>query len=164
VGAGTGRLTKFMALAYPKAKIVALDVSSPYLQKARQNLKDFPRVDFVQGLAESVPFQDESFDFVYSCFLFHELPLEIRKKVIAEGFRLLKPQGYFGLVDSIQAKEAAHFQWALAQFPVDFHEPFYKNYLNHDMGTLLKAGKFKNIHSERGFFSKAVLGRKVSSK
>jgi ubiquinone/menaquinone biosynthesis C-methylase UbiE len=31
-------------------------------------------VDFIQGLAEAVPFQDATFDFVYSCFLFVSFP------------------------------------------------------------------------------------------
>lgn len=161
LGAGTGRLTKFMALSYPKAKIIALDLSYPYLQKARENLKDFPRVDFMQGLAEDMSFQNESFDFVYSCFLFHELPLEIRKKVIAEAYRLLKPEGYFGFVDSIQKADAEHFGWALDRFPVEFHEPFFKNYVENDMAELLKAASFEIESAERGFFSKAVLARKA---
>lgn len=163
VAAGTGRLTKFMALAFPKAKIIATDVSSPYLQKARENLKNFSRVDFLQAMAEDVPFPEESFDVVYSCFLFHELPLDVRKRVIAESFRLLKPGGQFGMVDSIQTKDAEHYKWALDQFPVDFHEPFYKNYVSQDMGELLTAAKFEDVKKERGFFSKAMLAQKPAT-
>lgn len=164
LGAGTGRLTRFMALAYPKAKIIALEVSPPYLQKARKNLKNFPRVDFIQGVAEELPFQDKSFDFVYSCFLLHELPFEIRQKALSESYRVLKPQAYFGFVDSIQKKEAEHFDWALAQFPVDFHEPFYKNYVEKDMEELLSAALFKDIETNRGFFSKAMLAQKPAAR
>ena len=160
LGAGTGRLTKFMSLAFPKAKIIATDVSSPYLQKARENLKDFSRVDFLQAMAEEIPLPDGSFDVVYSCFLFHELPLEIRKRVLTESFRLLKAGGFFGFVDSIQKKDAEHFQWALARFPVDFHEPFYKNYIEHDMAELLTMAKYDSVQTERGFFSKAMLAEK----
>jgi ubiquinone/menaquinone biosynthesis C-methylase UbiE len=161
LGAGTGRLTKFMAMAYPKAKIVALDLSHPYLQKARENLKDFSRIDFIQGLAEELPFQKGSFDFVFSCFVFHELPLAIREQVIAEAHRVLKPHGYFGFVDSIQNKEAAHLGWALQQFPVDFHEPFYKNYVENDMAEMLERGKFKLSAEDKGFLSKSLLAQKI---
>lgn len=160
LGAGTGRLTKFMALTFPKAKIIALDASSPYLQKARKNLEEFPRVDFLQGLAEELPFQAESFDVVYSCFLFHELPLEVRKKVLREGHRVLKPGGFFGFVDSMQKKDAKDFEWALRRFPVDFHEPFFKNYIENDMETLLQHADFSAVASDLGFFSKAVLAKK----
>ncbi|MBO9665611.1 MAG: class I SAM-dependent methyltransferase, partial [Bdellovibrio sp.] len=100
VGAGTGRLTKFMKLAFPRARITALDLSEPYLKKAQENLKKFHRIDYVQGAGEALPFRDGQFDLVYSCFLFHELPPEIRKAVIQEGFRVLKEGGYYGMVDS----------------------------------------------------------------
>jgi ubiquinone/menaquinone biosynthesis C-methylase UbiE len=161
LGAGTGRLTKFMALTFPKAKIVALDASSPYLQKARKNLEDFSRVDFLQGLAEEIPFANNSFDVVYSCFLFHELPLEVRKKVLSESHRVLKAGGFFGFVDSMQKKDAKDFEWALRRFPVDFHEPFFKNYIENPMETLLRNADFSAVASDLGFFSKAVLAKKT---
>lgn len=160
VGAGTGRLTRFMKLAYPKAKITVLDLSYPYLKKAQDNLHEFDRLDFVQGAAEDLPFQDAKFDFVYSCFLFHELPHEIRRQVIGEGFRVLKPGGCYGLVDSLQKEDTKDLEWALEQFPVDFHEPFYKNYTMNPMEGLLAAQGFTDIRRDQGFFAKALLARR----
>lgn len=160
VGAGTGRLTRFMKLAYPKAKITVLDLSYPYLKKAQDNLHEFDRLDFVQGAAEDLPFQDGKFDLVYSCFLFHELPHEIRRQAIREGFRVLKPGGCYGLVDSLQKEDTRDFEWALEQFPVDFHEPFYKNYTQNPMEGLLNAAGFTDLRKDQGFFAKALLARK----
>ncbi|UXR63240.1 class I SAM-dependent methyltransferase [Bdellovibrio bacteriovorus] len=160
VGAGTGRLTRFMKLAYPKAKITVLDLSYPYLKKAQDNLHEFDRLDFVQGAAEELPFQDGMFDLVYSCFMFHELPHEIRRKVVAEGHRVLRSGGCYGLVDSLQKDDARDFEWALEQFPVDFHEPFYKNYTQNPMEGLLNAAGFTNLRKDQGFFAKALLARK----
>ena len=161
LGSGTGRLTKFMSLAFPKAQIVSVDLSSFYLTKARERLAKFKRIDFVQGAAEDLNFKDESFDAVYSCFLFHELPLNIREAVLKESLRLLKPLGFCGLVDSLQKNDDVDFQWALDQFPQDFHEPFYKNYTQISMEMLLEKASFKNIQSEIGFLSKAVSGVKA---
>lgn len=160
VGAGTGRLTRFMKLAYPEAKITVLDLSYPYLKKAQDNLHEFDRLDFVQGAAEDLPFQNGKFDFIYSCFLFHELPHEIRRQVLAEGFRVLKPGGYCGLVDSLQKEDTRDLKWALEQFPVDFHEPFYKNYTLNPMEGLLSSAGFEDMKKDQGFFGKALLGRK----
>ncbi|KYG63143.1 ubiquinone/menaquinone biosynthesis protein [Bdellovibrio bacteriovorus] len=160
VAAGTGRLTRFMKLAYPKAKITVLDLSYPYLKKAQDNLKEFERVDFVQGAAESLPFQEGKFDFIYSCFLFHELPLEIRRQVVEESFRVLKAGGHMGFVDSVQKEDAKDLDWALEQFPVDFHEPFYKNYTQNPMEGLMHYRGFSHIKKDQGFFAKAVLGQK----
>lgn len=160
VAAGTGRLTRFMKLAYPKAKITVLDLSYPYLKKAQENLKEFERVDFVQGAAESLPFQEGKFDLIYSCFLFHELPIEIRRQVVDESFRVLKAGGHMGFVDSVQKEDAKDLEWALEQFPVDFHEPFYKNYTQNPMEGLMRYRGFLHIKKEQGFFAKAVLGQK----
>lgn len=158
VAAGTGRLTRFMKLAFPKVRITVMDLSFPYLKKAQQNLSDFSRINFLQGAAEELPFSDKTFDAVFSCFLFHELPFEVRKKVILEGQRVLKPGGAYGLVDSIQNEDARDLTWALEQFPTNFHEPFFKNYvMNPIEGQLIHAG-FKDVKNHRGFFSKAVLG------
>ncbi len=158
VAAGTGRLTRSVKLAFPKARITILDLSPPYLKKAQSNLREFSRLDFVQGDAAQLPFRDQHFDAVYSCFLFHELPLEERKKVIAEGARVLNPGGFYGLVDSIQKDDRPDFEWALGQFPVDFHEPFFKNYLQNPMEGLLQHQGFENVQTSQGFFSKAVTG------
>jgi ubiquinone/menaquinone biosynthesis C-methylase UbiE len=163
VGAGTGRLTKFMKLAFPKARITALDLSEPYLKKAQENLKKFHRIDYVQGPGEALPFREGQFDLVYSCFLFHELPPEIRKAVIQEGFRVLKEGGYYGMVDSVQKDEAKELQWALEQFPVDYHEPFYKHYSLHPIEDLILAQGFTGLRKDKGFFSKAVLAQKPFS-
>jgi ubiquinone/menaquinone biosynthesis C-methylase UbiE len=158
IAAGTGVLSKFVKMAYPKAHITVTDISEPYLAKARQEL-GVRGFDFVRAAGEDLPFKDRSFDVVYSCFLFHELPLKIRKEVLHEAHRVLKPQGVFGFVDSLQ-KTDTKFLWALKQFPADFHEPFYKNYTEHDMTGLMKAAGLPVIFSEAQFFAKALLGQK----
>ena len=160
VAAGTGRLTRFVKLAYPKARITVLDLSAPYLKKARENLSRFSRVDFIEGKAEELPFADETFDAVFSCYLFHELPLEIRREVLAEGHRVLKKGAVYGFVDSVQKGDQGDLEWALEQFPVDFHEPFYKNYTLHPMEELLKEAGFVDLMKDLGFFSKALLAYK----
>lgn len=163
VAAGTGRLTRFMKLAYPKARITVLDLSYPYLKKAQENLKEFDRIDFVQGAAESLPFQDKTFNFVYSCFLFHELPLEISRQALAESFRVLKEGGQLGIVDSLQKQDAYGLEWALEQFPVDFHEPFYKTFTQNPLEDLLAETGFTQLNKDRGFFAKALLAQRPIS-
>lgn len=161
IGSGTGKLTEFLALTFPKARITALDLSSVYLQKAKANLQNYPRINFVQGAGENLPFQEQSFDVVVSCFLFHELPREIREQVLKESSRVLKPAGFVVGIDSIQENDDQDFEWALEQFPQDFHEPFYKNYTQNPLETLWENTGLKNVQSEIGFLSKVVTGVKV---
>ncbi len=161
VASGTGAMTRFLALAFPKAQITCVDLSSFYLNKAQKRLQNFRRIDYVQGQAEKLNFTEHSFDAVVSCFLFHELPNEIRKQVIIEGQRVLKPLGFYGLIDSLQENDDVDFQWALERFPQDFHEPFYKNYTQNPMEIMFDELGLKNIQTEIGFLSKAVSGVKA---
>ena len=161
IGSGTGRLTRFVALAFPKAKITCVDLSPVYLQKAKNRLSDFPRINFVQAAGEELPFKEQSFDAVFSCFLFHELPYEIRQKVIADSMRVLKTGGFVGLVDSLQKNDDPDFDWALEQFPKDFHEPFYKDYTQKPMESLLDSHGLSMITTEIGFLSKVVTAVKA---
>ncbi len=162
LGAGTGSATRFVRLTFPKAKIVALDLSDPYLKVARKRLGNASRIDFIQGNASALPFRDGTFDAVYSVFLFHELPLDERKAVLKESLRVLKDGGTLALVDSLQAGDRPALEEALRTFPQDFHEPFYRNYLAHPMESLLKALRLDKITVETGFFSKVVSARKSS--
>lgn len=154
IGAGTGRTTRFVKSAFPKAKIVAVDLSDPYLKVAQKRLSSVSKVDFLQADGAKLPFQSEEFDAVYSVFLFHELPLETRKAVIQESYRVLKKGGFLGFVDSIQKGDAKDFDCFLDLFPQNFHEPFYRNYIQSPMKEIFKSVSKSPFRSEIGLFSK----------
>ncbi len=158
IGSGTGRLTRFIALAFPKAHITCVDLSSFYLKEAQVRLGSFHRIDYMQGKGEALPLVDGTFDAVFSCFLFHELPSDVRVAMVQEGRRLLKPNGLYGMVDSLQWDDDSEFNWALEQFAKDFHEPFYKDYTQKPLETLLKEAGLTDVQAEIGFLSKAVTG------
>ena len=80
--------------------------------------------------------------------------------MLKESWRVLKPKGVMGFIDSVQ-KSDTQFLWALKQFPVDFHEPFYKNYTEHNMAELIKKAGFSKIQKDLGFFAKALLAKKL---
>ncbi|MES2963841.1 MAG: methyltransferase domain-containing protein [Bdellovibrionota bacterium] len=160
VGAGTGRTAQFIRLAFPRAKITALDLSAPYLKKAQARLMKYPRHDYVEADAAHLPFLDESFDAVYSTFLFHELPMQTRREVLTQAKRVLRDGGFVGMVDSLQIGDVPAFDDALEQFPKDFHEPFYKSYVDHPMERLFEESGFEAPSTETGFFSKVVTSRK----
>ncbi len=160
LGAGTGAGTRGVAKAFPEARITCLDLSPPYLKHARKTLADADRVDFVQGDASDLEFRGERFDAVYSIFLLHELPLTIRETVLEESFRVLKPGGFFGAVDSLQRGDDPDLDWALELFPREFHEPYYANYAANPLEGLLRDAGFDSIASRTGFLSKVVSARR----
>ena len=159
IGAGTGRATRFVHLAYPKAKIVATDLSDPYLHEARRKLAKFHRIDFVQADGAKLPFQDGHFDAAYSVFLFHELPRDARKGVLSESKRVVKSGGFVGLVDSLQTGDVKVFDDMLSGFPKQFHEPFYRDYIANPMEGIMQELGLRHVSSDFGLFSKVCWSR-----
>jgi ubiquinone/menaquinone biosynthesis C-methylase UbiE len=154
IGAGTGRATRFVRLAFPKAKIIVTDLSDPYLKVARRKLSGFHRLDYLQCDGSHLPFQDGHFDAVYSVFLYHELPLAARRSIVAESNRVLRSGGRFGFVDSIQLGDLPEFDSILRNFPEDYHEPFYEDYISRPMEGIIRESGFSRVQSDTGFFSK----------
>lgn len=160
VGAGTGATTEFVRLAFPRAKIIASDLSDPYLKAAQRKLSRYPLIDFVQADGAKLPFADRQFDAVYSVFLFHELPMSARKEVLKDSMRVLKDGGFLGLVDSLQQGDKPELDSPLEQFPKDFHEPYYRNYLENPVENLLRELPLETVQSATGFLSKVCWGTK----
>ena len=163
LGSGTGITTRFVAMAFPGAKITALDLSYPYMKHAQKQLRDFDRLEFVQGDAAALEFQDGVFDAIYSSFLFHELPLPVREAVLEEALRVLRPGRFFGFVDSLQNGDDEQLDWALDIFPLQFHEPYFAHYVANPMEDSLRDAGFEAIESDTGYLSKVVTARVPAS-
>jgi len=89
----------------------------------------------------------------------------VREQVLEESRRVLKRNGLFAFVDSLQLGDEAALDPILRRFPVDFHEPFYPNYISNPMEILLGRAGFQTVEKGLGFFSKvetAVPKRTVS--
>lgn len=159
LGSGTGALTQFVAQAFPKANITCIDLSPYYLQEAKKKLQKFKRINFMKANAEDLPFKNETFDVVYSCYLFHEIPPQVRRKIMSESIRVAKRRALIGVVDSLQKDDDSDFEWALKQFPIDFHEPFFKSYTEKSLQDLFADSGLVKIEKQIGFLSKSVLGQ-----
>ncbi len=160
VACGTGRTLAQLADTHPDLKLYGLDLSPYYVQEARETLADVPNVSLVAENAEAMPFADELFDVVTSVYLFHELPRNARRRVIAEMRRVLRPGGLLVIEDSGQYAEAEEIRPFLDRFPEDFHEPFYKDYLKDDLAVALEEGGFIVDAVEPCFVAKVVVARK----
>lgn len=161
VAAGTGCTSRMIKQLYPRAQLTVSDLSEVYLKRARSGLAEFERVDFVEAAGESLPFSDGHFDAVVSVYLFHELPLEVRKAVLAESRRVARPGGWVIGVDSLQEHDIPEFLPILEQFPRDFHEPFYRNYIGEPLERLFEQAGMAAVEHRTGFISKLVLGQAV---
>jgi len=156
LAAGCGSATRFVARAFPEARITCVDLSHPYLQAARKRLRRFDRVGFLQSDAADLDLRDERFDAVYSVFLFHELPRGERARVLAETHRVLKPGGLQVVGDSLQEGDVPGLDWALEEFPKQFHEPYYRDYARHPIEPMIESAGFAPARTETAFLSKFV--------
>ncbi len=157
---GQGGTTAQFSEIFPKAQLIATDLSPSYLQEAKENLKDKKSVDFLRMDASNLSFKDESFDVVFSVYLFHEMPEEMRQKTIKEAYRVLKPGGRLLLADSLQMGDHPDSDWALEQFPKSYHEPFYPNYIRSPLKNYFEKSGFKHLEEDHAFLTKWVVGTK----
>lgn len=98
IGCGTG-IISLLALEMGAKRAVCGDISEYMLKLAEEKLRetrfDADNVRFVQLDAESLPFNDNSFDAVITGMSFGLFPNQ--KKSIDEMFRVLKPGGLISL-------------------------------------------------------------------
>ncbi|MEW6097443.1 MAG: class I SAM-dependent methyltransferase [bacterium] len=87
LGCGTGEYT--LRLANTASKIIAIDVSIPLIQQAKQKVKSSD-VYFVVSNAENLPFKDNTFNAVVGNAVLHHLNLN---KTLDEIKRVLKSDG-----------------------------------------------------------------------
>ena len=162
VACGTGRTLRFIRSTLPKASLYGVDLSPSYLRKANQLLSELPGElpQLVQANGEELPYLDNCFHAVTSVFLFHELPPQARQRVIEECFRVTKPGGIFVICDSMQKGDYPAFETIMDNFPVRFHEPYYKHYTTDNLVERLEKAGFDNIKTQNHFASKYWIARK----
>jgi len=101
LGCGTGELTRMIADGLDAARggqAVGIDAAAKMIQVARKKRgNDTCRFDVVA--AESLPYEDASFDAVVSSLFFHHVDLELKQRTLAESFRVLKPGGKLVIAD-----------------------------------------------------------------
>ena len=161
-GCGTGRFLLQLRRALPRAKLYGLDLSPYYVKRAADVLARTTDVSLVVENAEDMPFADDFFDAATSVFLFHELPRGVRRRVMREAWRTLKPGGRFVVCDSAQLSESGELRDVLHGFAAAYHEPYYKSYIRDDLASLMRECGFE-VEGEAAYLvSKVVTGRKPS--
>jgi len=159
IACGTGQFLRQVKTNYPRLHVTGLDLSPHYLDAARLTLRAWSRVALVQAAAEAMPFADAQFDAVTCIYLFHELPPRVRRAVVDEVRRVLKPSGMLIFVDSLQTGDVPDYDAMLDYFPVAFHEPYYASYLREDLDRLWSPG-FEAGERSPAYFSKVVSYRR----
>ncbi|MCH2534040.1 MAG: class I SAM-dependent methyltransferase [Bdellovibrionales bacterium] len=155
IGGGAGEATEILLKSCPNIEVVFVEPSKPYMEFAKNKLSEFNNIEYVNDFFENYQSR-KKFDVVFSSFLFHELPLEVRRTVFSKSSKLLKKNAISFHIDSLQLNDNQEFNWALIQFPKDFHEPFYANYIKTPLEELISNDLSFNSN-QQAFLSKSVM-------
>jgi ubiquinone/menaquinone biosynthesis C-methylase UbiE len=161
VACGTGRPLDQIAVAHPQLRLHGVDLSPFYVARARQRLSAVAELTLAAENGEELPFVDRHFDVVTSVYLFHELPRNARRRVVAEMFRVLAPGGLVVIEDSAQLADSGDLADTLTNFPAEFHEPFYRDYMQDDLAALLREQGFAVIADETHLVARVIAARKT---
>ncbi len=161
VACGTGRTLHQIWRTHPNLRLWGVDLSPAYVRAARKRLSRVDELAIAVENAEALPFADGTFDVATSVYLFHELPRNARRNVIAELHRVVRPGGLVVIEDSAQLAESAEIGTALREFPREFHEPFYADYLGDDLSVMLEEAGFAVESVEPHLVAKVVVARRM---
>ena len=157
IGCGTGRFLDAVKQAWPRLPLLGLDLSEACIRHARRHLRRWTRIDLIVANAEAIPAPDNSVDAVTSIFMLHELPPEIRRIVVKECARVLKPGGRLVLLDSLQRGDEPAYDGLLERFPQRYHEPYYRSYVDEDFAAIAKQCGLTHRRNVKAFVSKVMV-------
>jgi ubiquinone/menaquinone biosynthesis C-methylase UbiE len=92
IGCGMGRVMQHLAPAC--GRLDGIDISEAMAAQGRERLAHLPNVSFEVGNGyDLAPFENESFDLVYSLYAFQHMPKTTAYNYLAESARVLRPEG-----------------------------------------------------------------------
>ncbi|PZO20347.1 MAG: SAM-dependent methyltransferase [Leptolyngbya foveolarum] len=104
LGCSVGRSTMTLQDTFPDSAVTGVDLSPYFLTVAQHAERTEDRatakpIQWVHAAAEETGLSDNSADLVSSCLMFHELPTAAAEDIITEAYRLVRPGGYFAIMD-----------------------------------------------------------------
>jgi ubiquinone/menaquinone biosynthesis C-methylase UbiE len=115
VSCGHGGGASYLMRTLRPDSYTALDFNADGIAFCRRR-HDLPGLDFVHGDAESLPFDDESFDSVLNVEASHAYPRFWR--FLSEVARVLRPEGHFLYADFRGREQFSEWDQALADAPM----------------------------------------------
>jgi ubiquinone/menaquinone biosynthesis C-methylase UbiE len=100
LGCGTGTLALLVKRTEPGVKVVGLDADPEMLAQAERKAEAAGmEIELTEGLSDSLPYGDRSFDLVLSSLFFHHLDPDSKRRTAREIARVLRPGGELHVAD-----------------------------------------------------------------
>ncbi|HPS54608.1 MAG TPA: methyltransferase domain-containing protein [Sedimentisphaerales bacterium] len=98
-GCGVGAQTVSLAKNSPNAQITSVDISEASVAEAKRKVESegFTNVTFQQADIFNLPFEQESFDHIFLCFVLEHLPNPVEALSILKNF--IKPSGTITVIE-----------------------------------------------------------------
>lgn len=144
LGCAVGNSTVPYVDTFPKAEVYAVDVAAPMLRYGHARAEDLgKKIHFSQQNAESMDFEDESFDLIVSHILLHETSDKAIRNIIKECSRLLKKGSMMVHAETPQYKGMDPFDAFMLDWDTrNNNEPFWARSHEIDLKELSQQGGF----------------------
>lgn len=113
LGGGTGTLALLVLESCPAMRVAVVDIDLGMLIQARSKAAGNQGVWLIAASADVLPFGVQAFDRGFSSLAFHHLPRGTKQAALAELWRVLRPGGWFHLLDF--GPPADPLMWVLSQ-------------------------------------------------
>lgn len=167
IGCGRGDFALWLAERAPEANITAIDFSDAAIEIAKKRAAEAGgRVRFEVGDAQSLRFENDSFDVIVSCECLEHVPRP--ELMIGEMYRLLKPGGQFVLTTEnyFNGMVLAWIKSWLTKTPFNSGsglQPYEHFFVSWQVRRMLERSGLKVDHMESNHFQWLLLPRTAPS-
>lgn len=158
VGCGSGNLIVEIAETFPYLELTGVDISSEILKFAKERaIKNsyIERIDFKEGTAESLPFPDDSINFIVSSLSLHHWVHPI--KVFQEFYRILKKDGIALIFDF--RRDARKIFYGFLTFATKLVVPKALKQVNEPLGSIQSSyilAEIKQMFNKNSFVNTKI--------
>ena len=156
VGCGTGSLCILAKKQVGEdGKVVGVDLSSEMVKQARKKAQKYNLdIHLTEGSIDRLEFPNDYFDVAISTWMFHHLPVEVKKAGLKEIYRVLKRGGRFLFSDFSKP----HYLVGYIIVPFFIWTDFLRAHILGKIPPYFKEAGFKKVTLKRkGFFTEAYL-------
>jgi SAM-dependent methyltransferase len=145
IGCSIGQFACGLKLRFPDAEVWGTDISAPMVRYAHwRTMQQGLDVHYAQMPAEDLDFPDGHFDLVVEHLMFHETPVPVIERVLAEVKRVLRPGGTFVVWDfhTARGEKTGYASFLGMMDAADNGEPYATGFVACDIERLMTDAGF----------------------